>query len=158
MEECWDHDAEARLTAQCVEERANWCLKLNMCQFPPASDSQVLAGKPVEPSVHQNGTVNLYRQVSTEGDSQEPTGESDRLPVPACNGHLQSQSSQAVSGQAHPPGINGIQQTQQPMCPQDRSASPPPYSALPPPDVKPGNLKLQSSNASGQINTTIVQQ
>lgn len=30
MEECWDHDAEARLSASCVMERITWqCLQYN---------------------------------------------------------------------------------------------------------------------------------
>lgn len=38
MEECWDHDAEARLSASCVMERIAWqCRQYNGTLMPIAS-------------------------------------------------------------------------------------------------------------------------
>lgn len=37
MEECWDHDAEARLSASCVMERIAWqCRQFNGTLMPIA--------------------------------------------------------------------------------------------------------------------------
>ncbi|XP_034535053.1 activin receptor type-2B-like [Notolabrus celidotus] len=38
VEECWDHDAEARLSAGCVEERISQVRRLNATIAPPTSD------------------------------------------------------------------------------------------------------------------------
>lgn len=36
MEECWDHDAEARLSASCVMERITWqCRQFNNTSISP---------------------------------------------------------------------------------------------------------------------------
>ncbi|XP_034416003.1 activin receptor type-2B-like isoform X2 [Cyclopterus lumpus] len=42
VEECWDHDAEARLSAGCVEERISQVRRLTATIAPPTSDPHVL--------------------------------------------------------------------------------------------------------------------
>lgn len=44
VEECWDHDAEARLSAGCVEERISQIrrLKATAIMAPPPSDHNAL--------------------------------------------------------------------------------------------------------------------
>lgn len=37
-EECWDHDAEARLSAGCVEERVSQVRRLAATIVPPTSE------------------------------------------------------------------------------------------------------------------------
>lgn len=41
-EECWDHDAEARLSAGCVEERISQIRRLTANMAPPISDHHAL--------------------------------------------------------------------------------------------------------------------
>ncbi|XP_034998181.1 activin receptor type-2B-like [Hippoglossus stenolepis] len=41
VDECWDHDAEARLSASCVEERVSQVRRLTATIAPPTSDSTV---------------------------------------------------------------------------------------------------------------------
>uniref|UniRef100_A0A8C5AFE5 Serine/threonine-protein kinase receptor n=1 Tax=Gadus morhua TaxID=8049 RepID=A0A8C5AFE5_GADMO len=42
VEECWDHDAEARLSAGCVEERISQIRRLNATIIPPTSENHAL--------------------------------------------------------------------------------------------------------------------
>lgn len=42
VEECWDHDAEARLSAGCVEERISQARRLTATINPPTSDHHAL--------------------------------------------------------------------------------------------------------------------
>ncbi|XP_061569675.1 activin receptor type-2B isoform X2 [Cololabis saira] len=42
VEECWDHDAEARLSAGCVEERISQIRRLTTTIAPPTSDNHAL--------------------------------------------------------------------------------------------------------------------
>lgn len=49
MEECWDHDAEARLSAGCVEERIAQARRLTAAVSPPTSDHNALLVPSVQP-------------------------------------------------------------------------------------------------------------
>lgn len=42
MEECWDHDAEARLSAGCVQERISQVRRFTATINPPTSDHHAL--------------------------------------------------------------------------------------------------------------------
>ncbi|KAM4606304.1 activin receptor type-2B [Polymixia lowei] len=49
VEECWDHDAEARLSAGCVEERISQIRRLASTITPPTSDNHALLVSMVTP-------------------------------------------------------------------------------------------------------------
>ncbi|XP_029003743.1 activin receptor type-2B [Betta splendens] len=49
VEECWDHDAEARLSAGCVEERISQVRRLTTTIAPPTSDRHALLVSTVQP-------------------------------------------------------------------------------------------------------------
>lgn len=49
VEECWDHDAEARLSAGCVEERIAQIRRLTATIAPPTSENNTLLGSSVAP-------------------------------------------------------------------------------------------------------------
>ena len=49
VEECWDHDAEARLSAGCVEERISQIRRLTATITPPTSDHQALLVSTISP-------------------------------------------------------------------------------------------------------------
>ncbi|XP_047468030.1 activin receptor type-2B-like [Mugil cephalus] len=49
VEECWDHDAEARLSAGCVEERISHIRRLTATMAPPTSDHHALLVSTVTP-------------------------------------------------------------------------------------------------------------
>ena len=49
VEECWDHDAEARLSAGCVEERISQIRRLNATITPPTSENHALLVSMVSP-------------------------------------------------------------------------------------------------------------
>ncbi|XP_056155235.1 activin receptor type-2B-like [Lampris incognitus] len=49
VEECWDHDAEARLSAGCVEERISQIRRLVSTTTPPTSDNHALQVSTVAP-------------------------------------------------------------------------------------------------------------
>ncbi|KAI3355562.1 hypothetical protein L3Q82_018387, partial [Scortum barcoo] len=49
VEECWDHDAEARLSAGCVEERISQIRRLTATITPPTSDHHALLVSTVAP-------------------------------------------------------------------------------------------------------------
>uniref|UniRef100_A0A3Q1IPB7 Serine/threonine-protein kinase receptor n=1 Tax=Anabas testudineus TaxID=64144 RepID=A0A3Q1IPB7_ANATE len=49
VEECWDHDAEARLSAGCVEERISQIRRLITTIAPPTSDHHALLVSTVQP-------------------------------------------------------------------------------------------------------------
>ncbi|KAM3860256.1 activin receptor type-2B isoform 1-T1 [Diretmus argenteus] len=49
VEECWDHDAEARLSAGCVEERIAQIRRLTATITPPTSDNNALLVSMVAP-------------------------------------------------------------------------------------------------------------
>lgn len=75
VEDCWDQDAEARLTALCVEER--------LSELPPLRDRHcrgVFAGSPTAPSVNNNHLPFLQNHVEHEinvtsgGQSHAPPG------------------------------------------------------------------------------------
>lgn len=49
VEECWDHDAEARLSAGCVEERISQIRRLTATISPPTSDHHALLVSTIAP-------------------------------------------------------------------------------------------------------------
>nr|XP_019933615.1 PREDICTED: activin receptor type-2B-like [Paralichthys olivaceus]XP_019933616.1 PREDICTED: activin receptor type-2B-like [Paralichthys olivaceus]XP_019933617.1 PREDICTED: activin receptor type-2B-like [Paralichthys olivaceus] len=49
VDECWDHDAEARLSAGCVEERISQVRRLTANIAPPTSDHRTLLVSTVMP-------------------------------------------------------------------------------------------------------------
>ena len=49
VEECWDHDAEARLSAGCVEERIAQARRLTATIAPPTSDHNALTVSTLAP-------------------------------------------------------------------------------------------------------------
>uniref|UniRef100_A0A3Q1FUX2 Serine/threonine-protein kinase receptor n=1 Tax=Acanthochromis polyacanthus TaxID=80966 RepID=A0A3Q1FUX2_9TELE len=49
VEECWDHDAEARLSAGCVEERISQVHRLVATITPPTSDHNALLASTIPP-------------------------------------------------------------------------------------------------------------
>ncbi|XP_075941402.1 activin receptor type-2B-like [Anarhichas minor] len=51
LEECWDHDAEARLSAGCVEERISQVRRLTSTVAPPTSDHLLVSTLPPVPMV-----------------------------------------------------------------------------------------------------------
>ena len=142
--ECWDHDAEARLTAQCVEERANWCLRFNSNAVHPPTVSLQGTGDSEELSRHQNGTANGHLRNHTRVD-QEETNESNDLPFSLHNGHIPVHSSETKTARGHI-NMNGMKQVRLPFYPQDGSASPPPYSAVPPSYISLGKMTFKVVN------------
>ena len=128
MEECWDHEAEARLTAQCVEERAKWCLKVSTDLHQAANVSLTKESTTEEDSKLQHRT-NEQVQVDIGGENHQHTEE--------CNGpaelsieRVQPQTSHGITEQK-PSGLNGLKSVKPTFYPQDSSCSPPPYSAQP---------------------------
>lgn len=50
-EECWDHDAEARLSAGCVQERISQVRRLTANITPPISDHLMVSALTLVPMV-----------------------------------------------------------------------------------------------------------
>ncbi|XP_062519348.1 activin receptor type-2A-like isoform X2 [Corticium candelabrum] len=70
VEECWDHDAEARLTAQCIKERINWCVKLK-----PTHTSQQETSETLESSTLRNDEIEAQSRGHTERRTEQVNNE-----------------------------------------------------------------------------------
>jgi hypothetical protein len=126
VEECWDQDAETRLTAQCVVERTNMCIKV--CT-ELASQIGVSPGKTFKADDESS------KPHFSLSNGQQKAGE--------WNGSVQLQQTPAASRQLRLLDLNKAKPVKTPLYLQNGSSSPPPYSAVPPPCLIPEKTVLR---------------
>lgn len=79
VEECWDHDAEARLSAGCVEERISQVRRLTATITPPTSDHHALLVSTVAPVPMVTNVDLPPKESSIWGESQKKTKQKKNL-------------------------------------------------------------------------------
>lgn len=118
VEECWDHEPEARLTAQCVEERAKSYFNATMDHQTGTASRKYERSSRLKPSTE---TEHIQVPIDQEGHQRSEEGNDLAEISTKC---LQPQKSQGITEQKP----FGVEPDKPLFYPQDSSCSPPPYS------------------------------